>query len=233
MHEIKIKKSDIPFAMTEEIKNLRTGIMFSGENIKTVLFTSSLANEGKSTIAFEVVRSFARLGKKTLFIDCDLRKSVLRYRITEGNVKRGLTHYLTGQCELKDIIYRIKEDEKDAEFYVIPSGPISNSPSELLASDKCKVMVQKLREDYDIIVIDTPPLGSVIDASIISSYTDGVVLVIKSGGVNYRLLQKVKDKILASNAKILGVVLNKVDKSQKRYDYYKYGKEYGYGYEYG
>ncbi|MBE5831880.1 MAG: CpsD/CapB family tyrosine-protein kinase [Butyrivibrio sp.] len=233
MFEIKLKKSDIPFAMAEEIKNLRTGITFSGENIKTVLFTSSLANEGKSTIAFETVRSFAELGKKTLFIDCDLRKSVLRHRITEGNVKRGLTHYLTGQCELKEIIYRSKADEKDSEFYVIPSGPISTSPSELLASDKCKAMIQKLREDYDIIIIDTPPLGSVVDASIISSYIDGVVLVIESGGVNYQLLQKIRDKILASNAKILGVVLNKVDKSKKSYGYYKYGKEYGYGYEYG
>ena len=233
MLEIKLKKTELPFAMAEEIKNLRTGITFSGENIKTVLFTSSLANEGKSTIAFEIVRSFAELGKKTLLIDCDLRKSVLRHRIIEGSIKKGLTHYLTGQCELKEIIYRSKADDSDEEFYVIPAGPMSNSPTELLASEKCKAMLDKLKEDYDVIIIDTPPLGSVVDASIVSAYVDGVVLVVESGGVNYQLLQKIKEKIAASNARILGVVLNKVDRSKNSYGYYKYGKEYGYGYKYG
>ena len=231
MLEITLKKNDLPFAMAEGIKDLRTGITFSGENIKAVAFTSCTPNEGKSTVSLETVRSFAELGKKTLMIDCDLRKSVLKQKIVDGTIKKGLTHYLTGQCELDEIIYRSKSD--DNEFYVIPAGPMSSSPTELLASDKCKDMIKKLREKYDIIIIDTPPLGSVIDASIISSYIDGVVLVVEAGGVNYQLLQKVKEKIVASNARILGVVLNKVDKSKNSYGYYKYGKEYGYKSAYG
>lgn len=230
MLELKLEKMDIPFAMAEEIKNLRTGITFSGENIKVVAFTSSTANEGKSTITIETVRSFAELGKKAILIDCDLRKSIFRYKIDDGVLSKGLTHYLTGQCDLEDVIYRNRPDDNDAEFYVIPSGPSSKSPTELLSTDKFKNMIKNLREEYDIIILDTPPLGSVIDASIICTEVDGTVLVVESGNVNYKVVQKVRDKILASGSRILGVVLNKVDKSKNSYGYYKYGKEYGHYY---
>ena len=94
-------------------------------------------------------------------------------------------------------------------------------------------MIEKLRLEYDMIIIDTPPLNSVIDASIISSCADGSIIVIQAGGVNYQIVQKVRDKIKLSDSRILGVVLNKVDRSSKNYGYYKYGKKYGYGYSYG
>ena len=94
-------------------------------------------------------------------------------------------------------------------------------------------MLEKLRNDFDIIIIDTPPLGSVIDASIISAKADGTIIVVEAGGVNYPLIQKVRDRLISSNSRILGVVLNKVDRSRKSYSSYKYGKEYGYGYNYG
>ena len=84
MLSIKLEKKDLPFAMAEEIINLRTGILFSGEDIKTVVFTSCIANEGKSTISLETVKSFAELGKKTLYVDCDLRKSIFKHRLVEG-----------------------------------------------------------------------------------------------------------------------------------------------------
>lgn len=234
MLEFKLEKKDIPFAMAEEIKNLRTGITFSGEDIKVVAFTSCTANEGKSTISLETARSFAELGKKALIIDCDLRKSIFKYKVVEGGLHQGLTHYLTGQCQLDDIIYKNIAGDNDVEFYAIPSGPSTNSPSELLSSGKFKNMLEQLREDYDFIIIDTPPLGSVVDASIISALVDGTIIVVEAGNMNYRIIQKVRDKILASGSRILGVVLNKVDKSKKSYGYYKYGDKYGYGgYGYG
>ncbi len=140
MQELKVEKKELPFAMAEEIKNLRTAITFSGEDIRTVVFTSCVANEGKSTISMEVVRSFAELGKKAILLDCDLRKSIFKHKIQEGEIKKGLTHFLTGQSELKNIIYKNKSSDGDVEFYVIPAGPISNSPTELLASAKFKDM---------------------------------------------------------------------------------------------
>ena len=233
MSNITMEKVELPFAMAEEIKNLRTGISFSGENIKTVAFTSCVPNEGKSTIALETAKSFAELGKKAVYIDCDLRKSILKCKITEGKIQEGLTHYLTGQCDLQDIIYASQVEKDGLGFWIIPSGPMSNSPTELISSPKFADMIQKLRDDFDIVIIDTPPLGSVVDASIIGALVDGNIMVVEAGGANYQLAQKVKGKLDAAGARILGVVLNKVDKSEKSYGYYKYGKSYGYHYGYG
>lgn len=231
--EVRIEEKVLPFAMAEEIKNLRTSIIFSGEDIKTIVFTSCTANEGKSTLSIETVKSFAELGKKTLLIDCDLRKSILKNKIKSGNMKKGLTHFLTGQCDLKDIVYECKSGSSEAEFYVIPAGPTSNSPTELISSEKFTKMLQKLRDEYDVIFIDTPPLGDVVDASIVSAIADGTIMVVEAGRINYPMIQKVRDKLLSSNARILGVVLNKADKSNKSYGYYKRGYGYGYGYGYG
>ena len=233
MLELKLEKKELPFAMAEEIKNLRTGITFSGADIKTILFTSTTPNEGKSTISIELVRSFAELGKKAVYLDCDLRKSIFKYKVKEGKIINGLSHYLTGQCDIKDIIYANDAADDDVKFYLIPSGPSSNSPSELLSSELFTKLLEKLRAEYDLIILDAPPLGSVVDASVISSRVDGSVLVVEAGNMNYKAIQKVKEKLDASGAKILGVVLNKVDKSKKSYGYYKYGKDYGYGYGYG
>lgn len=228
--EIRIEEKILPFAMAEEIKNLRTSITFSGDDIKTILFTSSTANEGKSTITIETVKSFAELGKKALLIDCDLRKSILKNKIKSGSIRKGLTHFLTGQCDFEDIIYECKSEADDNEFYVIPAGPTSKNPTELLASEKFKSMIKELRDEYDVIVIDTPPLNEVIDASIVSKNVDGSIIVVEAGNVNYKVIQKTRDKLLLAGAKILGVVLNKVDKSKNSYGYYKYGKSYGYYY---
>ncbi len=233
MLEIKLEKKNLPFAMVEEIKNLRTGITFSGDNIKTVMFTSCTPNEGKSTVSIETARAFAELGKKVLYIDCDLRKSILRRKLVHGSVKRGLTHYLTGQNQIEDIIYKNTAGTDDVEFYVIPAGPSTNSPTELLASEKFSNLLNAVKDEYDIVVIDTPPLGSVVDASIVGKLCDGSIIIVEAGNANYKVVQKIRDKLIASNSRILGVVLNKVDKSKKSYGYYKYGSKYGYGENYG
>lgn len=229
METLALEKKELPFGMAEEVKNLRTSIIFSGDNIKTVMFTSCMMNEGKSTITIEIARSFAELDKKTLLIDTDFRKSIMKQKLVSGKITCGLTHYLTGQCELSDVIYKnMAEDEKP--FYIIPAGPATSSPTELLSSEKFQMMMAQLRAEYDMIIVDTPPLGSVVDASIIAPNTDGAVLVIAAGKINYKMAQKVRDKLKASNCKVLGVAMNKVDKSKNSYGYYKYGKEYGYRY---
>ncbi|WP_027203860.1 CpsD/CapB family tyrosine-protein kinase [Butyrivibrio fibrisolvens] len=232
MIDIELETKNLPFGMTEEVKNLRTSIAFAGDGIKSVLFTSTMTNEGKSTITIEAARSFAELGKKVVLVDTDLRKSILKMKIVSGKMKYGLTHYLSGQCEVDDIIYHNTAEGFD-NMYIVPTGPATKAPTELLSTNKLGKLLDDLRNDYDMVIIDTPPVGTVIDAAIIAPHADGAVFIVESGKVNYKSVQKAIEKFEASGCKVLGVALNKVDKSKNSYGYYKYGKDYGYNYGYG
>ena len=140
-------------------------------------------------------------------------------------MKYGLTHYLSGQCELDDIIYH-NTSEGYENMYIVPTGPITKAPTELLSTDKLGKLLNEFRNDYDMVIIDTPPVGTVIDAAIIAPHTDGAVFIVEAGKVNYKLVQKAIEKFEASGCKVLGVTLNKVDKSKSSYGYYKYRKNY-------
>ena len=227
MIDIELESKDLPFGMTEEVKNLRTSISFAGDNIKSVLFTSTMTNEGKSTISIEIAKSFAELGKKVILVDTDLRKSILKLKLVSGKMKYGLTHYLSGQCEVDDIIYHNTVSGCE-NLYIVPTGPATKAPTELLSTEKLSKLLQNLRDEYDMVIIDTAPIGTVVDAAIVAPNADGAVFIIESGKVNYKSVQKAIEKFEASGCKVLGVALNKVDKSKNSYGYYKYGKEYGY-----
>ena len=231
MIDIELETKNLPFGMAEEVKNLRTSITFAGDNIKSVLFTSTMTNEGKSTITIEIAKSFAELNKKVVLVDTDLRKSILKMKIVSGKMKYGLTHYLSGQCDVDDIIYH--NTAKGFEnLYVVPTGPVTKAPTELLSTEKLSKLLEDLRRDYDIVIIDTAPIGTVTDAAIVAPYADGAVFIIESGKVDFKTAQKAIARFEMSGCKVLGVALNKVDKSKNSYGYYKYGKEYGYGYGY-
>ena len=152
-----------------------------------------------------------------------LRKSVLlgRYRINKPI--KGLTHYLSGLNSIEDIIYSANVDN----LHLIFSGQIPPNPSELLDSKGFSVLISYLRENYDYIFIDTPPLGAVIDAAIIAKNCDGMALVIEANAINYKFAQKVQAQLEKTGTKILGVILNKVDMSEKGYYGEYYGKYYG------
>lgn len=207
----------------ESLKTLRTNIQFCGSNIRTIMFTSALPDEGKSDIAFSVATSFAQIGKKVIFIDADIRKSVLvsRYQL-EGEVN-GLSQYLSGQKNREDIIYETNYEG----FSVIFAGPYSPNPAELLEEDLFHDLIQSLK-DYDYVIIDTPPMANLIDSAIVASNCDGAIIVVEQGAVSYRLEQKVKSQLDKTGCRVLGVVLNKVDLSQNGY-YGKYGKYGRYG----
>lgn len=226
MQEIVYKNLNTSFGIKEEAKKLRARILFKDENIKTVMFTSCIVSEGKIKIAFEMTKSFAELGKKSILIGADLRTPAIYNKYIDGNISIGLTDYLTGQCELDDIIYKNVSGDGAAgkEFYYIPPGTISDNPSELFSSDVFRFMLIKLREIFDVIVIDTPPMEKVVDATVIAPLTDGVVEVIESGKVNYKLAQDLNETLKASDCRILGVILDKVDKSKKGYHHFKYSK---------
>ena len=139
----------------------------------------------------------------------------------------GLSRYLSGQKEMRDIIYETSIPNLD----VILAGPYSPNPAELLEEDSFSDLLKMLKNTYDYIIIDSPPMGGLIDGAIIASHCDGAILVIESGSISYRLLQKVKTQLQRSNCRILGAVLNKMDirKHGKYYTYYRYGKGGVYG----
>ncbi len=215
---------EFDYAYNEAIKTLRTNLQFCGSNIKVIMFTSAMPDEGKSDISFNAAASLAQIGKKVLVIDADIRKSVLASRYHVDTEIVGLSQYLTGQRPLDEVIYPTKL----SKLHVIFAGPYSPNPAELLEEDLFTRMLDKLRPQYDYIIIDTPPMANLIDGAIVARLCDGVVMVIESGAVSYRLEQKVKQQIENSGCRILGVVLNKVDIRSESY-YGKYGKYAKYG----
>lgn len=216
----------------ESIKTLRTNIQFCGNALKTIMFTSSMPNEGKSETAFALAASFGTIGKRVLLIDGDIRKSVMvkRYEI-KGN-PRGLSQYLSGQKQLEEICYTTDVENLD----MILAGPYSPNPAELLEDGLFKILLEHVRKQYDYIIIDTPPMANIIDGAIIANQCDGAVIVIESGAISYRLVQRVKNQLEKSGCRILGAVLNRVgaayDNGYYRKYYGKYNNKY-YGKYYG
>lgn len=209
----------------EAIKTLRTNIQFCGSNIRTIMFTSALPDEGKSDIAFAAAQSIAQLGKKVLLIDADIRKSVLvsRYQLEEE--VGGLSLYLSGQKHLEEILY----DSNIENLSVIFAGPYSPNPAELLEEELFVKLLDYAKEWFDYIILDTPPMANLIDGAIVARSCDGAVMVIESGAISYRLEQRVKAQLEKSGCRILGAVLNKVNIHNEGY-YGKYGR---YGGKYG
>lgn len=163
METIRLKSREQDYETREETKVLRTNLLFCGSDKKVILVTSCLAGEGKSTITMNLAKSLAEIKKKVLLIDVDLRKSVLGHQVNGERPKKGLTHYLSGQASIADIIY-LNEDPK---FHIIFAGPLPPNPAELLASKAFERLIQKCREAYDYILLDCAPLGMVVDAAVV------------------------------------------------------------------
>lgn len=223
MIEITLNLENEDYKVNEAFKTLRTNVEFSGEEYKVLAITSCTPNEGKSSVSLALAKSFAEEGKTVLFVDADMRKSILigRYNI-EQQVK-GLTHFLAGQAEVKDILCRT--DEKG--LYMIFAGPVPPNPAELLGSKKFEAFLAGARQRYDYVIIDTPPLGSVIDGAIVAGVCDAAILVIAANTISRRFAKNVKAQLEKSGCKILGVVLNKVDMKHSGFYGKYYGKYYG------
>lgn len=207
--------SKLSFSINEAYKSLRTNIQLCGSDIKTICITSCLPNEGKSNVSFNLARSLAEFGKKVIFIDADLRRSNIIGRYKPDQAVIGLTHYLSGQNKIDDILYETNIDNLDIIF----TGPVPPNPAELLGSDIFSDLLEIFRKVYDYIIIDTPPIGSVIDSAIVSQKCDGVVLVIEANSISYKFAQRAIQQLAKTKSKILGAVLNKFDYNGKQYGY--------------
>ena len=185
-------------------------------------------------VSFNLAISMAETGKKVLFIDADLRKSVLIGRYKINKAIKGLTQYLSGVEQLDDVRYSTNVKNMD----LILSGPVPPNPAELLNNEKFTELLETARKEYDYVIIDTPPIGQVIDPAIVAQQTDGVIFLISQANISYKYAQKQIEQMRKSGCRILGAVLNKVDPEEKG-GYYggyygKYSKKgYGYGYGYG
>ena len=168
------QKEKKDYQYEEAMKTLRTNIQFSGSGLKVIMLTSTMPDEGKSETSSQLAISMAQTEGRVLFIDADIRKSVLVSRFGFGQQIYGLTQYLTGQKLLGDILYHTNLPNLDIIF----SGPMAPNPAELLGEDAFARLVEWARNEYDTIIIDTPPLGSVIDAAIISQRCDGAILAL-------------------------------------------------------
>ena len=208
----------------EAIKMLRTNVQFSGKNNKVILLTSCWSGEGKSDISFNLAVHLGKAGKKVLLIDADIRKSVYKTRYNIQEETKGLSQYLSGQVEqIDEVVYRTNFEN----LYMILSGPYAPNPTEILGDEQFGNLLKAARQVFDYVIIDTPPLGSVVDAAVISQYCDGAILVIESGSTSYRVVQKVKAQLEKSGCKILGAVLNKMEYKGRKYRAGYRGK-YGY-----
>ena len=219
MAEIVLKNLTKDYRSNEAYKTLRTNIEFSGSDKKVIVFTSCTPNEGKSTVSMGLAASLAEGGKRVLFVDADLRKSVLvgRHRVT-GEVK-GLTHFLSGQADVKEVILRTRGTESLRDIRRTGSA----EPGRTARQQKVRSILDGARQAYDYVIIDAPPLGNVIDAAIIAKNSDASVMVISAKTISYKFARVVKEQLEKADCPILGVVLNKVDMKQNKY----YGKYYG------
>ena len=214
-----ISYNDPKSVISEQYREIRTNIEYSNvdQNTKTILVTSSDKNEGKTTTVSNLAVSFANLNKKVLLIDCDLRNASIHKMFKINNIY-GLTDILAKDRAVDKCIQKTELEN----LYVLTAGAIPPNPAEILSSDKMKNLIEDLKNIYDYIFIDTPPIGLVTDAGALSSFIDGVVLVVKSESVEKKYLEETKKKLDAVDARILGAILNSYKSEQKDYNYYSY-----------
>ncbi|PLT31777.1 CpsD/CapB family tyrosine-protein kinase [Peribacillus deserti] len=207
--------------ISEQYKTIRTNIQFSSidEEMQTILVTSPGPGEGKSTTVSNLAVVFAQAGKKVLLVDSDLRKPTAHYTFSFTNTF-GLTNVLTKQMSFEKAVKGSDVENLD----ILTSGPIPPNPAELLGSKSMVELTKKLKELYDIILYDTPPVLAVTDAQVLSNMCDGVILVVSSGRTEKETAIKAKELLLGVQAKIAGVVLNNKDIKESSY-YYYYGKK--------
>lgn len=214
---------------TEEYFNsIRTNVQFSGASLKTIVISSVQPSEGKSTTSVNLAISFARAGYRTLLIDADTRNSVMSGVFKATSRISGLTSYLSGNCELESTICSTNVENLD----MIPSGKIPPNPTSLLQNTNFSYLMSMVREQYDYVIVDSPPIGLVIDAAIIAQHCDGTILITEAGAIKRKFVLKAKEQLEQSGTQFLGVILNKVDIKNDNYGAYggygaygQYGKQ--------
>lgn len=206
--------------VSEAYKTLRTNIQYSSfdKEIKIIAVTSAEMAEGKSTVAGNIALAFAQNEKRVILIDCDLRKPSVHKNFKASNLV-GVSEFLLGKATFEESVQKYNDN-----FYFLTSGKIPPNPSEMLASLAMAKLIEKLKEEYDIIVLDTAPLKAVTDAQILSTKVDGTILVVRAGVTKKDAVIEAKNLLNKVGANIIGTVLYAVENTRGKYNYY-YGSE--------
>ncbi|CJD98523.1 polysaccharide biosynthesis tyrosine autokinase CpsD [Streptococcus pneumoniae] len=221
--EIAQKKLEFVKKAEEYYNALCTNIQLSGDKLKVISVTSVNPGEGKTTTSVNIAISFACAGYKTLLIDGDTRNSVMSGFFKSREKITGLTEFLSGTADLSHGLC----DTNIENLFVVQSGTVSPNPTALLQSKNFNDMIETLRKYFDYIIVDTAPIGIVIDAAIITQKCDASILVTATGEVNKRDIQKAKQQLKQTKKLFLGVVLNKLDISVDKYGIYGSYGNYG------
>ncbi len=211
-------------ALAESYRQLRTSVLLStaGRAPKTLLITSSLPGEGKTTTAVNTAISLAQTGAAVVIIDADMRRPRLR-SIFDLSERKGLSSILSSEMKAEEMLSLIAQDETTG-LHVMTSGPIPPNPAELIGSDQMRKLISELSRAFTHIVIDSPPISSFTDGVLIASMVDGVLLVVHGGKSSRSVVRRSRQLLLDVGAKIFGVVLNNV--SVRSHDYYYYYQRY-------
>jgi len=205
--------------ISEQYRSLRSNIKFTmvDGNFKTLIVTSSSQTEGKSTTSANLAVAFAQQDKKVLLVDADLRKPTVHKRFRLRN-NIGLTNVLVDKLDFNSVMLKSESEN----LWFLTSGATPPNPSELLDSNAMKTLVESLREKFDVIIFDAPPVLPVSDAKILGKLCDGALVVLKQSHTKKEHLTECKKELDIAGIKVLGTVLTnvKVDKDNKNYYYY-------------
>ena len=204
----------------EAYRSLRTSIKFSSldKPIKTIVVTSSLIGEGKSTVVGNLAYSLNQDGSRVLVIDCDLRKPSIHENFLLSNEK-GLTDILVGKSDLKSVTKKIEES-----LFLITAGTIPPNPAEILGSKEMEDLIKELSINFDYIILDTPPILPVSDTLLLASKADATLIVVKARKTKEKIVKESYSKLVEARANVIGTILNESDKSLDNKYYVNYGE---------
>lgn len=232
MRQASIKQmKPLDYAGEEALNTICTNLAFAGRDIRKVVLTSNIQSEGKSWMAMHIVANLAQRGRRVVLVDCDLRRSFMlqRYKIVIDGEAYGLAHYLTGQCDLDDAIY-------ETNLYgacLIPAGRDVSNPLALIDTPYFSQLLDELAQHFDVVIVDAPPTGLVVDAAEIAANCDGSVLVVEYNKTRLKDVAECKRQMEQSGTPVLGCIINKVSFdtiSAKKYYNKSYYSHYRSGY---
>ena len=198
----------LDYASTEALNAICSNLAFTGRKMRKLVMTSCDSGDGKSLLTFQIACNLAKRGKRIVIIDADLRRSTMLKKMgleTEGEMT-GLVHYLTGQLPIDEVLYATNL----SNIYIIPAGRILKNPVHLLDSDDFRDLLDILAREFDIVLVDAPPVGLVIDAAEIAKACDGTIIVARYNKTRRRELIEIKKQIMQTACPILGCIVNMV-----------------------
>ena len=206
--------------ISEAYRDIRTNLFYAdaNRNIKTILFTSSMSGEGKTTTLCNVALSLADAEKRVIIVDCNLRNPMVHKLLDLSNIQ-GVTDVIYKLDRYDTFVHKTAHPRLD----VMTSGKIPSNPSEILSSEKIKMFFKLISEDYDYVLIDSAPVVPVTDTAIMATYIDRVIVVCESGKLDFDMAQVTKERLENVGANVLGAIINKVKLNKKNYrNYFQY-----------